>query len=39
MNIYETSYFILIAPQKPNLTRTDGGHLIIIPKREISDRT
>ncbi len=37
--IYETKNFIVEAPDKPHITRTDGGHIKITPKIKITDRT
>ncbi len=37
--IYETKNFLVEAPEKPHITRTDGGHIRIIPKRYMVDRT
>ncbi len=37
--IYETNNFIVEAPDKPHITRTDGGHIKITPKIKIIDRT
>ncbi|MEO5564344.1 MAG: hypothetical protein ABIR18_12940, partial [Chitinophagaceae bacterium] len=37
--IYETINFIVEAPGKPLVTRTDGGHIIITPKIALVDRT
>lgn len=42
MEIYETEYFKLTAPENPLITREDGGHLKIKPKQDIKpiiDRT
>jgi diadenosine tetraphosphate (Ap4A) HIT family hydrolase len=39
MNIYETENFIIEAPEKPHISREDGGHIKIIPKERILDRT
>lgn len=39
MNIYETENFIVEAPEKPHVSREDGGHLKIVPKERILDRT
>jgi diadenosine tetraphosphate (Ap4A) HIT family hydrolase len=37
--IFETSHFTVIAPERPHVTRTDGGHVIIVPKEKVVDRT
>ena len=37
--IFQTNNFIIIAVEKPHITRTDGGHIIIIPKQKFVDRT
>lgn len=37
--IYETKNFIVEAFEKPHVTRTDGGHIKISPKKQITDRT
>jgi diadenosine tetraphosphate (Ap4A) HIT family hydrolase len=37
--IYETANFIVEAADKPHVTRTDGGHIRILPKKKIVDRT
>ncbi len=37
--IYETKNFIVEAFEKPHVTRTDGGHIKIYPKKETVDRT
>ena len=37
--IYETKNFIVEAPDKPHITRTDGGHIKITPKTKVLDRT
>lgn len=37
--IYETKNFIVEAPDKPHITRTDGGHIKITPKIKVLDRT
>ena len=36
--IYTTENFIVEAPEKPHITRADGGHIIIIPRKKIVDR-
>jgi len=37
--VYQTENFIVEAFEKPHITRTDGGHIIIIPKVRFVDRT
>jgi len=37
--IYETQNFIVEAFEKPHVTRIDGGHIKIYPKKEVIDRT
>jgi diadenosine tetraphosphate (Ap4A) HIT family hydrolase len=37
--IYETKYFIVEAVDRPHVTRLDGGHIKIIPKKHFLDRT
>ncbi len=39
MKIYETENFILESKEKPEISREEGGHIVISPKREIKDRT
>lgn len=39
MNIYETAEFVVEAAERPHVTRTDGGHVRIIPKTHFRDRT
>jgi diadenosine tetraphosphate (Ap4A) HIT family hydrolase len=36
--IYQTKNFEVVVPYVPHITREDGGHLIIIPKRKVRDR-
>ncbi len=38
MIIFETKNFILKAPEKPHIDRKDGGHLVIFPKKKVSER-
>jgi len=35
---YETKNFIVEAPEKCHVSRTDGGHLIIRPKKDVKER-
>ncbi len=37
--IYSTENFIVEAPDKPHIARTDGGHINIYPKIKLVDRT
>ncbi len=37
--IFETENFLVKAAEKPHITRTDGGHIVIIPKIRLADRT
>ena len=37
--IYETGNFTVLAHDKPHVDRFDGGHLIIVPKVMVRDRT
>lgn len=37
--VYETTNFIVDAVDQPLIPRTDGGHLSIVPKVRIHDRT
>ena len=37
--IYQTDNFIVEAPEKPLVTRSDGGHITITPKQRVADRT
>ncbi len=37
--IYETINFKVEAVDKPHVDRDDGGHIVIIPKRKVVDRT
>ena len=37
-SIYETDNFKVDTRDKPHITRADGGHLIINPKRKVSTR-
>ena len=38
MLVFESKYFQIIAPERPHVSRTDGGHLIIAPKESVEDR-
>ncbi|MBC7946859.1 MAG: hypothetical protein H7Y42_03190 [Chitinophagaceae bacterium] len=37
--IFETDHFLVEAPEQPLVTRLDGGHITITPKKRIGDRT
>ena len=37
--VYESLHFEIVVPERPPVTRGDGGHLIINPKVAIEDRT
>lgn len=37
--LYEDKYFIVISPEFPLNSREDGGHLILIKKEKVSDRS
>jgi diadenosine tetraphosphate (Ap4A) HIT family hydrolase len=37
--IWQTTNFLVEAPQQPLVTRTDGGHITITPKKRLADRT
>ncbi|MFH0952143.1 MAG: HIT domain-containing protein [Patescibacteria group bacterium] len=37
--IYESENFILESHEKPEIDRLEGGHIKIIPKNEVNDRT
>lgn len=37
--IFQTGNFLVEAPDQPLVTRTDGGHITITPKRRVADRT
>ena len=37
--IFQTRNFIIEAPEKPHISRADGGHIWILPKVRTSDRT
>lgn len=37
--IWQTTNFLVEAPQQPLVTRTDGGHITITPKKRLTDRT
>jgi diadenosine tetraphosphate (Ap4A) HIT family hydrolase len=37
--IYETANFEVSAPDRPHVDRADGGHVKIVPKVRVSERT
>ena len=37
--IFESRHFEIIAPERPHVTRADGGHVVINPKVAVADRT
>lgn len=37
--IWQTTNFVVEAPHQPLVTRTDGGHITITPKKRLADRT
>lgn len=37
--ICQTTNFLVEAPEQPLVTRTDGGHITITPKKRLTDRT
>jgi diadenosine tetraphosphate (Ap4A) HIT family hydrolase len=37
--IFQTRNFIIVSAEKPHVSRTDGGHIKIIPKTKTVDRT
>lgn len=37
--VYEDKYFLVIAPERPLNCRNDGGHLILIKKSPVTDRS
>jgi diadenosine tetraphosphate (Ap4A) HIT family hydrolase len=39
MTVYESVHFSIIVPERPHVTRGDGGHLVINPKVPVEDRT
>jgi diadenosine tetraphosphate (Ap4A) HIT family hydrolase len=38
-NVYEDRYFMVIGPSRPLNCRDDGGHLILIKKQPVTDRS
>ena len=39
MLIYETENFLIVAAEHPHIDRLDGGHVKIVPKVRVRDRT
>jgi len=39
MHVFETRHFLLVVPERPHITRADGGHLVIQPRVSVEDRT
>ena len=37
--VHDSIYFQIVVPERPHVTRGDGGHLIINPKVPVADRT
>ena len=37
--VFEAKHFEIITPERPHVSRSDGGHLIINPKVAVEDRT
>ena len=37
--VFESNHFEITAPERPHVSRSDGGHLIINPKVPVEDRT
>jgi diadenosine tetraphosphate (Ap4A) HIT family hydrolase len=37
--VFEAGHFDITAPERPHVSRSDGGHLIIDPKTVVEDRT
>jgi diadenosine tetraphosphate (Ap4A) HIT family hydrolase len=37
--VHESVHFQIVVPERPHVTRGDGGHLIINPKAPVEDRT
>ena len=38
-SVYEDKYFVVIAPERPLNCRDDGGHLILLKKSPVTDRS
>lgn len=39
INVYEDKYFIVLSPDHPLNCREDGGHLIMVKKKKVTDRS
>ena len=39
MLIFESDNFVIVTPENPHVSRSDGGHLIVNPKVAVEDRT
>lgn len=37
--IYESKDVHVIAPEKPHVSRSDGGHIVLAPRVDVEDRT
>jgi diadenosine tetraphosphate (Ap4A) HIT family hydrolase len=37
--VFESEHFQIITPERPHVSRRDGGHLIVNPKVPVEDRT
>jgi len=37
--VFESEHFEIITPERPHVSRGDGGHLIVNPKVPVEDRT
>ncbi len=37
--VFKSEHFLVVAPEKPHISRIDGGHLVIAPKEAVEDRT
>jgi diadenosine tetraphosphate (Ap4A) HIT family hydrolase len=37
--VFEAAHFRIDVPERPHVARSDGGHIIIHPKRPVEDRT
>jgi diadenosine tetraphosphate (Ap4A) HIT family hydrolase len=37
--VFEAQHFIIVVPNRPHVSRADGGQLIIFPKVAVADRT
>ena len=39
LTVFEAQHFTIVAPDRPHVSRADGGHMIINPKVVVEDRT